>query len=407
MSDPSHNPRYTAIAIALHWAIAAMILFMIWLGWNMEDNESRFQLHKSIGITILILSIARILWRRMNPPPALPEGMPAREKRLSHFVAMTFYVLMIALPLAGWLLVSISEFKVPTVLYGLVSWPNLPFTSGIESELLYDIIETLHSKGAWVIIVLLALHVAGALKHEFSSEDGVLKRMLPGLFGKTGPPRAPSRGFFIAFGAAAALFALIASLPLLAGAQEEKAYDASLAALPTDIETNWEVDYAASAIIFEGVHEGNDFSGTFTDWQALVAFFPDNLDASEVHVSVNLASAHTGTKLYDDSLRAPEWFDVKNNSQAKVTLTNFRVDDRMNIAKGTAYIADATLYLKEAEISIPLLFTLIMDGDTARLEGEATLSRNALGLGQESDPKNEWVADNVTVRVRGAATRKN
>lgn len=407
MSDPARASRYTAIAVALHWAIAAMIVFMIWLGWNMEDNESRFQLHKSIGITILMLSIARIIWRRMNPPPALPAGLPAYEERLSRYVALAFYALMIGLPLAGWMLVSISEFKVPTVLYGLVSWPNLPFTSGIQSKLLYAIIETLHSKGAWLLLALLALHVAGALKHEFSSEEGVLKRMLPGLFGKTDPPHAPAHGFFLAFGAAAALFAVIASVPLFAGAQGDKAYDASLAAIPTNIVANWQVDYEASSIVFEGVHDGNTFSGTFNDWQAQVAFFPDDLDASEVYVSINLASAQTGTKLYDDSLRAPEWFDVKNHSQASVTLTNFRVNEQMNPAKGAAYIADATLHLKAAELSVPLRFTLVMDGDTAQLDGETILSRKALALGQESDANNEWVADNVTVRVKGAATRIN
>ena len=58
----SSSSRYTVVAILLHWAIAALLLFMIWLGWNMEDNEARFQLHKSIGIAILFLSVARILW---------------------------------------------------------------------------------------------------------------------------------------------------------------------------------------------------------------------------------------------------------------------------------------------------------------------------------------------------------
>jgi len=66
--------RYTAVAIALHWAIAALIIFMIWLGWNMEENETRYQLHKSIGITILLLTVARVVWRMLNPPPALPCG---------------------------------------------------------------------------------------------------------------------------------------------------------------------------------------------------------------------------------------------------------------------------------------------------------------------------------------------
>ena len=161
----TNTSRYTAVAIALHWAIAILILFMIWLGWNMEDNETRYQLHKSIGISILILSVARVAWRLMNPPPALPADMKPIEAKASHWVHMGLYILMIAMPLLGWALVSTSKFQVPTVLFGTVSWPNLPFLGGLRgNEIVHVVLETLHSKGAWVIIGLLVLHVAGAIK---------------------------------------------------------------------------------------------------------------------------------------------------------------------------------------------------------------------------------------------------
>ena len=111
----TETSRYTIVAITLHWVMAALLLFMIWLGWNMDDNEVRFQLHKSIGILLLFLTLVRVIWRVMNPPPPLPEEMPAHEKLASHLVHMAFYGLMIILPLAGWMLVSTSKFKVPTV----------------------------------------------------------------------------------------------------------------------------------------------------------------------------------------------------------------------------------------------------------------------------------------------------
>ena len=191
MHAPSSN-RYTAVAILLHWAIAGLILFMIWLGWNMDDNEARFQLHKSIGIAILFLSVARVMWRWLNPPPPLPDDMTPWEKRLSHGVHVAFYALMIGLPLLGWLLVSTSSFQVSTVLFGTVSWPHLPFTEGLRGGMVHDVTEFLHSKGAWVLIVLLGLHVAGAIKHEVAAEEGVFKRMIPGLFGRAHSP-APAR----------------------------------------------------------------------------------------------------------------------------------------------------------------------------------------------------------------------
>jgi cytochrome b561 len=398
----SNVSRYTAVAIALHWAIATLIIFMIWLGWNMEDNETRYQLHKSIGITILLLTVARVLWRMLNPPPALPAEMKPLEKKASHYVHVGLYALMILMPLLGWALVSSSKFQVPTVLFGTVGWPNLPFLSGLRgNELAQTILETLHSKGAWVIIGLLVLHVGGALKHEVSAEEGVLKRMIPGLFGKSKPPAAPARGFFIAFGGAALLFGVIAAAPVLAqsnssakSAPPPLAPEAQIAAEP-----NWVVDYAKSEIRFSGTHDGKAFSGTFKDWTADVAFFPDAVEMSDVRVNVPTSTATTGKKLYNDSLRAPEWFDVSNYPVAAVHLTEFAKTE-------TGYTATAALRLKKRTISAPLNFTLDIKGDVATLNGEMTLDRKALNIGQISDPNAEWVSDEVTVTVTGEATRK-
>ena len=174
----TRSPRYSAVAIALHWAIAFGILFMIWLGWNMDGKESWFQFHKSVGITILILTVARIIWRVMNPPPSLPEGMKPWETKASHAVHIGFYALMVIMPLTGWLTVSISyDFDIPTVIFGLVSWPDIPGVGFLKNETAYAIISNIHSKLAYVAFALLALHVGGALKHEFGPEEGVLKRM--------------------------------------------------------------------------------------------------------------------------------------------------------------------------------------------------------------------------------------
>jgi len=395
MSAEASSSRYTAVAIALHWAMAALLLFMIWLGWNMEDNEARFQLHKSIGITILFLALARLAWRFTNPPPPLPEGMPKLEKTGSHLVHIAFYALMIAIPLGGWLMVSVSPFQVATVLYGIVSWPHLPFTERLIGEDLYGFVEFFHSKGAWVIIGLLALHVAGAVKHEFGAEDGVLKRMLPGLFGKPDAPALPARGFLFAFGGSAALFAAIAAASLLSAGP---AISGPAPAGTGLVGANWEVDYAASEIEFSGLYEGNAFEGKFGSWVADVAFYPESLETSAVKVAVDTRSASTGKKLYDDSLKGREWFNIAEYPEATVELTSF--------AKAAGgYSATATLTLKGKPASVPLNFTLDIKGDEARLEGLATFSRKALDLGQGSDPNGKWIADEVTVTISGRARR--
>lgn len=395
MSDVSRS-RYTSVAIALHWAMAALLIFMILLGWAMEDNEARFQLHKSVGITILFLALARLGWRFANPPPSLPEGMAPLEKTASHAVHVAFYALMIGVPLVGWFMVSVSPFQVSTVLYGVLSWPHLPFTDGLRSEAVYGVAEFFHSKSAWLIFGLLALHVAGAVKHEIGAEDGVLKRMLPGLFGKTEPPALPGRGFIFAFGGSLLLFAVIAVASMLGsggngGAKSQTA---------PRIEGNWDVDYSASEIRFDGAHEGRGFGGVFGAWTADVAFYPDDLERSAVQVVIDTRSIRTGTKLYDDNLRGKEWFNPGEFPEAVVELSDFA-----EAAGG--YTATATITLKGSAVRVPLGFTLDIAGDEARLSGSAELSRKALDLGQSSDPGAAYVADEVTVTLSGKATRRS
>ena len=399
MTSSSPAARYTSVAIALHWAMALLILFMIWLGWNMDENEARYQLHKSVGITLLLLTVARIAWRLLNPPPPEPSTLKPLEQKLSHAVHIAFYALMVIIPLAGWLLVSISPFQISTVLFGAIDWPHLPFTSGLRqgNELLHGIVENVHSKGAWVIIVLLGLHVAGAVKHEFGGEEGVIKRMIPGLLGKTSPPSPPARGAVIAFGGSLVLFALIAAVPLIgsAGAGPGPA-QSSVAAEPAG---NWSVDYAASDISFSGVYDGKPFGGKFENWSADVGFYPEDLAASSVSVSVETGSVTTGTKLYDSTLREAEWFNTGAFPEAQVELSNFEQTGE------DTYTATATMTLKGKETSVPLDFQLTINGDKATLDGKAVFSRKALDLGQVSDASGSWVSDEITVTVSGTATR--
>ena len=126
------SDRYTGVAVALHWLIAVSILFQIMLGWRMDDHGNSavtflvFQLHKSIGITILLLSLARLGWRLANPPPPLPAQLKPWERWLAHATHLGFYAIMIGLPLTGWLLVSASKTNIPTLLYGVLPWPHIP-----------------------------------------------------------------------------------------------------------------------------------------------------------------------------------------------------------------------------------------------------------------------------------------
>lgn len=398
------SERYTSVAITLHWVIALAIVGMILGGWYMSDLPDGapgqyflYQMHKSVGITILLLTVARIIWRVMNPPPPLPEDMNGLEKTASHLVHLGFYGLMIAMPLTGWLYSSVSvKLDVPTVLYGIVSWPDVPFVEGLKTEAASGVVNFIHSKLAWVAIGLLVLHVAGAVKHEISAEEGVLKRMIPGLFGKADAPQTPGRGALTAFGAALASLVVVAGaapvLGIVSGAGGAVSADAAF-------EPNWVVDYEASSITFSGTHDGNEFSGTFGNWDAAIQFDPASPADGEVRVTVATGSAEASQKLYTDSLKSPEWFNVSSFPSAGVEVLD------ISETSAGAYTSTARLSLKELTVDAAFAFNLQIDGDAARMTGQAVFQRSALDLGQASDPNADWVSEDVTVDVVVAATR--
>lgn len=178
------NDRYSRVAMGLHWIIAAAIVAQIGLGWWMGTlgrtpmHRTAEGLHISLGLSVLLLTIARLGWRLWTPAPALPEAMPALERRAAELVHVLFYLLLFALPVSGWIMESLGPRPIP--FWGL-AWPHFPglaaMTQGADIRALKETIEGLHgSPMVWSMIALIVLHVAGALKHQFD-EQPVLWRM--------------------------------------------------------------------------------------------------------------------------------------------------------------------------------------------------------------------------------------
>jgi cytochrome b561 len=177
---------YTKVAIALHWIIAGAIVLQIFGGWQMEDLKgaekfAAFQTHKSLGLTILMLSVARLLWRIANPPPALPEGMKGWEVLAAKFTHVAFYFLMIGIPIGGWIIISTAPYNIATNWWGLFEWPRLPLADLPFRKVLNEVAKSGHSAAAWGVIGLLVLHVGAVLKHMFINGDNVASRMIPFL----------------------------------------------------------------------------------------------------------------------------------------------------------------------------------------------------------------------------------
>ncbi|MFZ4541742.1 MAG: cytochrome b, partial [Rickettsiales bacterium] len=168
---PTTKSRYDPVAVTLHWVIALSILTMLPLGFWMESlpisiRFDAFAFHKSLGITILALSIFRLIWRLMNPPPALPEIMTCLEKFTANTVHWLLYFFMIAMPLTGWLMVS-ADRKYPIEFFWFSTAPFIPMPTDIDPKATHEAFEDLHYYLGWGAMILIFGHAAAALKHHF------------------------------------------------------------------------------------------------------------------------------------------------------------------------------------------------------------------------------------------------
>ena len=193
MNRPStETRRYTTVAIALHWTIAVLLVGIVFYAWWMEGvREAAFagevsierasavyNWHKTIGLTILALSLGRLAWRLGHAPPALPPGMPGWERFAARFTHVAFYAIMIGAPIAGYVTASSFGNAFPILAFNAVELPKLPVP---QTEAFQETAGSVHGAVGWVILVLLAVHAGAALKHHFVNRDGVLARMIPGL----------------------------------------------------------------------------------------------------------------------------------------------------------------------------------------------------------------------------------
>jgi cytochrome b561 len=180
MNDTSRTPsvagRYSGVAIGLHWLLALMIIVSFGVGWYMSElpmSPTRLKLfnwHKWAGVTILALSVLRLLWRLTHRPPADLPG-PRWQLRAAHLTHYALYALFFLVPLAGWAYSSAAGF--PVVWFGVLPLPD--FVS--PDKALAEVMKERHELLAWALAALVLLHIGAALKHHFIDRDGLLDRM--------------------------------------------------------------------------------------------------------------------------------------------------------------------------------------------------------------------------------------
>jgi cytochrome b561 len=172
-----HSERYTRTAIALHWLIALVVIIQFRWGWWMQGipklppgaRVDAYNMHKSVGLTILALMIVRLLWRWRHPAPALP-AMPDWQRRLAHVNHWVLYAALFVMPVAGYLGSVFSGYPVKYFGVTLPAW-------GVKDESLKELCSSVHLVTSFVLFFAVVLHVAAALKHALIDRDGLLSRM--------------------------------------------------------------------------------------------------------------------------------------------------------------------------------------------------------------------------------------
>lgn len=173
--------RYSNLAAAFHWVTAALVVFQIWLGLSFGDlprgpaRDNIFIWHKTLGALILLAVLARLTYRLNNPPPPYPPELPAWERFAGTWNHRLFYLLLIVLPIGGFVSVSGFANGPTTPLLGGIHVPVIPGVSKHAAELAGNV----HSAAAWLLIALIGLHVAAALKHQFVHHNRAAGRMPP------------------------------------------------------------------------------------------------------------------------------------------------------------------------------------------------------------------------------------
>ncbi len=426
--------RYSKGAIALHWLIALALAGEIALGFAMPKDASgfaQFQLHKSIGITILVLSLIRLGWRLTHARPAPIEG--GATGFLASAVHVGFYVFMIAMPLTGWALVSSDRIDVPTVLFGVVPLPHLPLGEGANG-----LAREAHELLAFGGLALFGLHVVGALRHHFLIKDGLLSRMSPRGGGFT---LAMLAAVLVVGGAVFATQGGFAQreehdhatdhgpvkdgqsaqdgAPQLADdghdhvhgenetAEDDEA-DAIAVQEPEAIEEEanaapvsagpppaWAIQ-PGGTLRFSVDNAGAAINGSFANWRGDIVMDPDAPQSAQITITVDLASASLGDATQDTMLRGGDFLDTSAFPQATWRSTSVR---RIS---GNRYEADGTLSLKGASRSQRIVFTLNGSGNRRSVRGSASVDRNAFSVGTGSNADN--LAGSVSVSFAFDAT---
>ena len=377
--------RYGDVAVSFHWLIAILIITLLAVGKFMteldENDPLRFTLtqwHKSFGITVLALSVLRLIWRWTHKTPAHPAGAPGWEKLAANLAHFGLYALMFILPLSGWMYVSASPLNIDTLLFNVIELPHIaPLESVADKEAVAHRLGTVHTWAGNLLILIVLAHIGAALKHHLIEKDDILRRILPNWSSPVF--RKGLVLFVVGVGAAGS------GLYLYADAGRKAAVLAA----------------GDSAVSFVATISGDEEPGLFT--QSVVTASINEADPSKSTLSaiVTTESITSDNPQLASSLPDEEWFDVETHPQATFESTEIAAG-----ADGTLQVM-GTLTIKKASIDVAFPMTLTDEDGERVARGEFTVDRRKFNIGMESQDDDGTVSFDVLIRFRFGITAEN
>ena len=397
---------YGSIAKTFHWLTALLIFTALPLGFfannlaqaiydpsipTTEDDIAQaarlFSLHKTVGITVFFVALARILWAMTQTKPGLLNAENKPEAFAAETVHWLLYGSLVLVPLTGWLHHAAAEGFAP------ILWPfgqNLPFIP--KSPALAELTASLH----WLFIIVLAgslvLHIAGALKHHVVDKDSTLRRMLPGA---TDSPEPPAQKHSLVPAAAA----LVIWCGVLAGGWTTGVFTKHSAASTetaelAEVQSDWQVQEGNLSITIKQL--GSPVTGSFSDWTAAITFDQPAEPglAGSVDVTIAIGSLSLGT--VTDQAMGADFFDSGQFPTASFDADLFKTE--------SGYEARGPLTIRDKTLDIALPFALSIQDDVATMTGEITLDRLSFDIGKKM-PAEDSLAFAVTVAVELTASR--
>ena len=390
MPARSTSTTYGSVTKTFHWLTALLILAAIPLGLVANDLAHQvrnpdiaapestvqwaatlFSAHKTVGVTIFFVALARIAWALGQTKPRLLNGDRPLEAWLAETVHWLLYGSLVAVPATGWV------HHAATTGFAPIWWPfgqSLPFVP--QDPQWAALSASLHYILQWVLIGAIGLHVAGALKHHVIDGDATLRRMLPGH--APGQPTARQPGHVLPALTALAVWAAAigggAALGWLSHDATQPRAGASTPAL-APARGAWQVQEGSLEITV--LQMGSEVTGSFADWTADIDY-SQTPDADGRHgsvtVTVSIGSLTLGS--VTDQAMGAEYFNAEEFPTARFTADLLQQDD--------GHVAKGTLTIRDQSVPVEMPFSLTIDGDTAQAEGGLTVDRRKFDIGAES-----------------------